>query len=237
MKSGSDVHVPFRLNCYYSDFFSFGAIIRSISVCVQYLVFFFTKYLQNRCDSHHSQKAFRLFSFLRVNDKLLCVFPRSCSIKVVAGGGQPSQNDPGEHPADEARCRGVSRSLLRLQRLPVDVPGQGLPLYGRGRQQQGEDGERRRRHLQERYPVLSVVFVPAAMTRVSDRCSRSSALEEAAVRFRELQAEKELRQLQEDRKNDRKPPPYKHIKVRSCFTSLFIRTGLSLQVSWGSSGV
>ncbi|XP_019729125.1 uncharacterized protein LOC109517985 isoform X2 [Hippocampus comes] len=39
------------------------------------------------------------------------------------------------------------------------------------------------------------------------------ALEEAAVRFRELQAEKELRQLQEDRKNDRKPPPYKHIKV------------------------
>lgn len=41
----------------------------------------------------------------------------------------------------------------------------------------------------------------------------SPALEEAAVRFRELQAEKELRQLQEDRKNDRKPPPYKHIKV------------------------
>ncbi|XP_072302120.1 uncharacterized protein nsd1b [Eucyclogobius newberryi] len=39
------------------------------------------------------------------------------------------------------------------------------------------------------------------------------ALEEAADRFRELQAEKELRQLQEDRKNDRKPPPYKHIKV------------------------
>ena len=42
----------------------------------------------------------------------------------------------------------------------------------------------------------------------------TSALEEAAARFRELQAEKELRQLQEDRKNDRKPPPYKHIKVR-----------------------
>nr|XP_020496175.1 histone-lysine N-methyltransferase, H3 lysine-36 and H4 lysine-20 specific-like isoform X1 [Labrus bergylta] len=39
------------------------------------------------------------------------------------------------------------------------------------------------------------------------------ALEEAALRFRELQAEKELRQLQEDRKNDRKPPPYKHMKV------------------------
>ncbi|XP_035382904.1 histone-lysine N-methyltransferase NSD2 [Electrophorus electricus] len=39
------------------------------------------------------------------------------------------------------------------------------------------------------------------------------ALEEAAKRFRELQAEKELRQLQEDRRNDKKPPPYKHIKV------------------------
>ncbi|XP_051514095.1 histone-lysine N-methyltransferase NSD2-like isoform X1 [Myxocyprinus asiaticus] len=39
------------------------------------------------------------------------------------------------------------------------------------------------------------------------------ALNEAADRFRELQAEKEMRQLQEDRKNDKKPPPYKHIKV------------------------
>ncbi|XP_016353616.1 histone-lysine N-methyltransferase NSD2-like isoform X2 [Sinocyclocheilus anshuiensis] len=39
------------------------------------------------------------------------------------------------------------------------------------------------------------------------------ALEEAAVRFKELQAEQELRQLQEDRLNDKKPPPYKHIKV------------------------
>ncbi|KAI5620223.1 histone-lysine N-methyltransferase, H3 lysine-36 and H4 lysine-20 specific [Silurus asotus] len=39
------------------------------------------------------------------------------------------------------------------------------------------------------------------------------ALDEAAERFRELQAEKELRQLQEDRRNDKKPPPYKHIKV------------------------
>ncbi|XP_076835587.1 histone-lysine N-methyltransferase, H3 lysine-36 specific [Brachyhypopomus gauderio] len=39
------------------------------------------------------------------------------------------------------------------------------------------------------------------------------ALDEAARRFRELQAEKELRQLQEDRRNDKKPPPYKHIKV------------------------
>lgn len=40
------------------------------------------------------------------------------------------------------------------------------------------------------------------------------ALAEAAKRFKELQAEREMRQLQEDRKNDKKPPPYRHIKVR-----------------------
>ncbi|KAJ0049988.1 hypothetical protein NL108_006762 [Boleophthalmus pectinirostris] len=40
-----------------------------------------------------------------------------------------------------------------------------------------------------------------------------SALTEAAERFRELQTEKEMKQLQEDRKNDKKPPPYKLIKV------------------------
>ncbi|TRY57125.1 hypothetical protein DNTS_023999 [Danionella cerebrum] len=39
------------------------------------------------------------------------------------------------------------------------------------------------------------------------------ALEEAALRFKELQNEKELLQLQEDRRNDKKPPPYKNIKV------------------------
>ncbi|XP_035264145.1 histone-lysine N-methyltransferase, H3 lysine-36 specific [Anguilla anguilla] len=39
------------------------------------------------------------------------------------------------------------------------------------------------------------------------------ALHEAAARFQELQAEKEMRQLQEDRRNDKKPPPYRHIKV------------------------
>ncbi|XP_042349048.1 histone-lysine N-methyltransferase, H3 lysine-36 specific isoform X2 [Plectropomus leopardus] len=39
------------------------------------------------------------------------------------------------------------------------------------------------------------------------------ALTEAAERFRELQTEKEMKQLQEDRKNDKKPPPYRHIKV------------------------
>ncbi|XP_069100621.1 histone-lysine N-methyltransferase, H3 lysine-36 specific-like isoform X1 [Pleurodeles waltl] len=39
------------------------------------------------------------------------------------------------------------------------------------------------------------------------------ALQEAADRFEELRAQKEIRQLQEDKKNDKKPPPYKHIKV------------------------
>ncbi|MFT7802650.1 histone-lysine N-methyltransferase, H3 lysine-36 and H4 lysine-20 specific-like isoform X2 [Arapaima gigas] len=39
------------------------------------------------------------------------------------------------------------------------------------------------------------------------------ALHEAAERFHELQTEKEIRQLQEDRKNDKKPPSYRHIKV------------------------
>ncbi|XP_053284603.1 histone-lysine N-methyltransferase NSD2 isoform X2 [Pleuronectes platessa] len=40
-----------------------------------------------------------------------------------------------------------------------------------------------------------------------------NALTNAAERFKALQAEKEMRQLQEDRKNDKKPPPYKHIRV------------------------
>ncbi|XP_038155099.1 histone-lysine N-methyltransferase, H3 lysine-36 specific [Cyprinodon tularosa] len=39
------------------------------------------------------------------------------------------------------------------------------------------------------------------------------ALAEAAERFKELKKEREIKQLQEDRKNDKKPPPYKHIKV------------------------
>ncbi|XP_034037134.1 histone-lysine N-methyltransferase, H3 lysine-36 and H4 lysine-20 specific isoform X2 [Thalassophryne amazonica] len=39
------------------------------------------------------------------------------------------------------------------------------------------------------------------------------ALTEAAERFRELQTEKKKKQLQEDKRNDKKPPPYKHIKV------------------------
>lgn len=61
--------------------------------------------------------------------------------------------------------------------------------------------------------------------------SLSSALEEAAVRFRELQAEKELRQLQEDRKNDRKPPPYKHIKVSEEIEMVFLQSDIRVQVS------
>uniref|UniRef100_A0A8C4SGK0 Nuclear receptor binding SET domain protein 1b n=1 Tax=Erpetoichthys calabaricus TaxID=27687 RepID=A0A8C4SGK0_ERPCA len=39
------------------------------------------------------------------------------------------------------------------------------------------------------------------------------ALQEAALRFKELQTEKEMKQLQEDKRNDKKPPPYRHIKV------------------------
>ena len=46
-------------------------------------------------------------------------------------------------------------------------------------------------------------------------CGSTTALQEAAERFRALQAEKEMRQLQEDRRNDKKPPPYRHIKVQS----------------------
>lgn len=39
---------------------------------------------------------------------------------------------------------------------------------------------------------------------------------EAAERFEELKAQKEMRQLQEEKKNDKKPPPYKHIKSLCC---------------------
>ncbi|XP_073778383.1 histone-lysine N-methyltransferase, H3 lysine-36 specific [Danio rerio] len=50
------------------------------------------------------------------------------------------------------------------------------------------------------------------------------ALNEAADRFRELLKEKEMRQLQEDRKNDKKPPPYKHIKVNKQIGKVLIIT-------------
>uniref|UniRef100_A0A8C5GQ88 Histone-lysine N-methyltransferase, H3 lysine-36 specific n=1 Tax=Gouania willdenowi TaxID=441366 RepID=A0A8C5GQ88_GOUWI len=39
------------------------------------------------------------------------------------------------------------------------------------------------------------------------------ALAEAAERFKELQVEKEMKQLQENKKNNKKPPPFKPIKV------------------------
>ncbi|XP_072923856.1 uncharacterized protein nsd1a isoform X2 [Hemitrygon akajei] len=39
------------------------------------------------------------------------------------------------------------------------------------------------------------------------------ALQEAAERFEELKAQRETRQAQEDKRNEKKPPPYKHIKV------------------------
>ncbi|CAF99053.1 unnamed protein product, partial [Tetraodon nigroviridis] len=54
------------------------------------------------------------------------------------------------------------------------------------------------------------------------------ALTEAAERFKELQAEREMRQLQEDRKNDKKPPPYRHIKVNRAIGKVqFITADLS----------
>lgn len=57
--------------------------------------------------------------------------------------------------------------------------------------------------------------VNSSTQRLNDLCCFVFlALQEAAARFEELKAQKELRQLQEDRKNDKKPPPYKHIKVR-----------------------
>lgn len=48
------------------------------------------------------------------------------------------------------------------------------------------------------------------------------ALTEAAERFKQLQTEKEMRQLQEDRKNDKKPPPYRHIRVQVLKTLLYV---------------
>lgn len=55
------------------------------------------------------------------------------------------------------------------------------------------------------------------------------ALDEAAERFRQLQAEKELRQLQEDRRNDKKPPPYKHIKVSNHTEVFFLLLAITYQ--------
>lgn len=54
--------------------------------------------------------------------------------------------------------------------------------------------------------------------------SVSVALEEAAKRFQELKAQRESKEALEIERNSRKPPPYKHIKVRAfsswCWISL-----------------
>uniref|UniRef100_A0AAV2MJP4 ATP synthase peripheral stalk subunit OSCP, mitochondrial n=1 Tax=Knipowitschia caucasica TaxID=637954 RepID=A0AAV2MJP4_KNICA len=51
-----------------------------------------------------------------------------------------------------------------------------------------------------------------------------SALSDAAERFKELQAAKEMKQLQEVRKNDKKPPPYKLIKANKAIGKVQIIT-------------
>ncbi|XP_043925240.1 histone-lysine N-methyltransferase, H3 lysine-36 specific isoform X2 [Protopterus annectens] len=50
------------------------------------------------------------------------------------------------------------------------------------------------------------------------------ALQEAAARFKDLKALKEVRQLQESKKNDKRPVPYKHIKVNKPFGKVQIYT-------------
>ena len=45
-----------------------------------------------------------------------------------------------------------------------------------------------------------------------------------------MKAQKELRQLQEDKKNDKKPPPYKHIKVRASGRGQVQKRSLELSV-------
>lgn len=70
------------------------------------------------------------------------------------------------------------------------------------------------------FSVLTKYVLPLILRMVFMQTSRyvPIALTEAAERFRELQAEKEMKQLQEDRKNDKKPPPYKHIRVSCVIT-------------------
>ncbi|KAM9311642.1 histone-lysine N-methyltransferase, H3 lysine-36 specific [Gastrophryne carolinensis] len=55
-------------------------------------------------------------------------------------------------------------------------------------------------------------------------------LMEAAERFEELKAEKEIRQLQEEKKNEKKPPPYKHIKVNRPVGKVQILTADSSEI-------
>lgn len=47
-------------------------------------------------------------------------------------------------------------------------------------------------------------------TNISYSCFTALALQEAEARFREVKLQREARETQE---SERKPPPYKHIKV------------------------
>ncbi|XP_070294624.1 histone-lysine N-methyltransferase, H3 lysine-36 specific-like [Salvelinus sp. IW2-2015] len=60
------------------------------------------------------------------------------------------------------------------------------------------------------------------------------ALNETAERFIALQAEKEMRQLQEDRRNDKKPPPYRHIKlpVQNLAVCFYLCAGVELTFNY-----
>ncbi|XP_067899431.1 histone-lysine N-methyltransferase NSD2-like [Heterodontus francisci] len=50
------------------------------------------------------------------------------------------------------------------------------------------------------------------------------ALQEAAERFEELKTQRETRQAQEDKRNEKKPPPYKHIKANKAVGKVQIFT-------------
>uniref|UniRef100_A0A4W3H832 Histone-lysine N-methyltransferase, H3 lysine-36 specific n=1 Tax=Callorhinchus milii TaxID=7868 RepID=A0A4W3H832_CALMI len=57
------------------------------------------------------------------------------------------------------------------------------------------------------------------------------ALQEAAERFEELKAQKETRQAQEEKRNEKKPPPYKHIKVNKAVGKVQIFTADLSEIS------
>lgn len=91
------------------------------------------------------------------------------------------------------------------------------------------------------YFLFAIVNIPFISVGFSYLFDRHLALTEAAERFKELQTEKEMRQLQEDRKNDKKPPPYRHIRVQvfkhfcsACFFGHFIYFQWKIQptASW-----
>ncbi|XP_072898376.1 histone-lysine N-methyltransferase NSD2 [Hemitrygon akajei] len=57
------------------------------------------------------------------------------------------------------------------------------------------------------------------------------ALEEAAERFQDLKAQRETREAQENERNGRKPPPYKHIRVNKPFGKAQIYTADISEIS------